>query len=48
MIYGEAEKRDVDLIVIGTHSKNGLSPLLGSVATSVVNYAKYDVLLVRI
>ncbi len=48
VICHEAEKRGADLIVIGTHSKKGLSPLLGSVATSVVNHAKCDVSLVRI
>ncbi|MDU0354501.1 universal stress protein [Paraglaciecola aquimarina] len=43
-----AQKKDADLIVIGTHSKKGLKALLGSTANSVVNYAECDVLLVKV
>ncbi|WHI46632.1 universal stress protein [Microbulbifer sp. JMSA004] len=48
VICKEAEKRNVDLIVLGTHSKKGLSSLIGSTANSIVNYAHCDVTLVRI
>ncbi|WP_158970311.1 universal stress protein [Paraglaciecola sp. L3A3] len=43
-----AKKKDVDLIMIGTHSKRGLKALLGSTANSVVNYATCDVTLIKI
>ncbi|WP_444931479.1 universal stress protein [Microbulbifer sp. SSSA002] len=48
VICKEAEKREVDLIVLGTHSKKGLGSLIGSTANSIVNYAHCDVTLVRI
>ncbi|WP_444909382.1 universal stress protein [Microbulbifer sp. TRSA005] len=48
VICKEAEKRSVDLIVLGTHSKKGISSLIGSTANSIVNYAHCDVTLVRI
>ncbi|WP_444941377.1 universal stress protein [Microbulbifer sp. ZKSA004] len=48
VICKEAEKRKVDLIVLGTHSKKGLSSLIGSTANSIVNYSHCDVTLVRI
>ena len=47
VICTEAEKKQADLIVIGTHSKKGLSALLGSTATGVANYAQCDVHLVK-
>lgn len=43
-----AEKKSADLIVVGTHSKKGISALIGSTANGVANYAKCDVTLVRI
>ena len=43
-----AEKKEADLIVIGTHSKKGIQALIGSTANGVVNYAKCDVSLVKI
>ncbi|BBM03907.1 universal stress protein [Microbulbifer sp. GL-2] len=48
VICKEAEKRKADLIVLGTHSKRGLSSLIGSTANSIVNYAYCDVTLVRV
>ncbi|WP_444900535.1 universal stress protein [Microbulbifer sp. VAAC004] len=48
VICKEAEKRNVDLIMLGTHSKKGISSLIGSTANSIVNYAHCDVTLVRI
>lgn len=43
-----AEKKNADLIILGTHSKKGLQALLGSTANGVVNYAKCDVSLIKI
>ncbi|MUH72695.1 universal stress protein [Psychrosphaera haliotis] len=43
-----ADKKEADLIVIGTHSKKGIQALIGSTANGVVNYAKCDVFLVKI
>lgn len=44
----EAEKRQADLIILGTHSKKGLHSLLGSTASAVANHASCDVSLIRI
>ncbi len=47
-ILDEAERLAVDLIVIATHGRSGLSRmLLGSVADRIVQHAKAPVLLVR-
>ncbi|MDG1750200.1 MAG: universal stress protein [Thalassotalea sp.] len=43
-----AEKKNADLIILGTHSKKGLSALIGSTASAVANYAKCDVSLIKI
>ncbi len=43
-----AEAHGIDLIVIGSHGRHGLSLLLGSTATGVLHYAQCDVLAVRI
>lgn len=42
------EQNDVDLIVLGSHSRHGLQHLLGSTARAVVNTANCDVLAVRV
>jgi nucleotide-binding universal stress UspA family protein len=43
-----AEEKDVDLIVVGTKGRSGMSKaLLGSVASKVVTYAPCSVLVVR-
>lgn len=43
-----AAERDVDLIVLGSHSRRGLAALLGSTANAVLHHAGCDVLAVRI
>jgi universal stress protein A len=43
-----AEREQVDLIVVGSHGRHGLSLLLGSTANSVVHYARCDVMAVRL
>lgn len=43
-----AEERNVDLIVLGSHGRHGLSLLLGSTANAVLHHAKCDVLAVRV
>jgi universal stress protein A len=43
-----AEKKQADLIILGTHSKKGLNALIGSTANAVANYAKCDVSLIKI
>ena len=43
-----AETLEVDLIVVGTHGRHGISLLLGSTAASVIHHAGCDVLVVRL
>jgi universal stress protein A len=43
-----AEKKNADLIILGTHSKKGINALIGSTANAVANYAKCDVSLIKI
>lgn len=43
-----AEKKNADLIILGTHSKKGINALIGATANAVANNAKCDVTLVRI
>lgn len=43
-----AVEQSVDMIVIGSHGRHGLSRLLGSTARAVLNDAPCDVLAVRI
>lgn len=43
-----AEENQVDLIVLGSHGKHGLTLLLGSTSTGVLHHAKCDVLAVRL
>jgi len=47
-IHHLAKAQDVDLIVVGSHGRHGLSLLLGSTSTGVLHGAKCDVLAVRI
>jgi len=41
-----AQQNNVDLIVMGSHGKRGLSRLLGSATNGVINHAPCDVLTV--
>lgn len=43
-----ANEEDADLIVIGTHGRQGIGRLLGSTADGVMHSADHDVLAVRI
>lgn len=42
-----AEEENVDLIVVGTHGRHGLSVLLGSTANAVLHGSQCDVLCIR-
>lgn len=43
-----AEEGNIDLIIIGSHGRHGLSLLLGSTANGVLHGAECDVLAVRV
>jgi universal stress protein A len=43
-----AEEQNVDLIVLGSHSRHGIGLLLGSTANAVLHGAPCDVLAVRV
>lgn len=47
-IASYAEENDIDLIVIGSHGRHGISLILGSTANGVLHRAKCDVLAVRV
>ena len=47
-ILGAVREHHVDLIVVGSHGRHGLSLLLGSTANAVLHGAPCDVLAVRI
>lgn len=47
-IHRIAEEQAVDLIVVGSHGRHGLSLLLGSTANGVLHGAQCDVLAVRV
>ena len=47
-IHDYAEDNGVDLVVIGSHGRQGLALLLGSTANGVLHGAKCDVLAVRV
>ncbi len=47
-IHRVAEEQKVDLIVVGSHGRHGLSLLLGSTANGVLHGASCDVLAVRV
>lgn len=42
-----AEEKNVDLIVVGSHGRHGLSRLLGSSASGIVHGADCDVMTIR-
>jgi universal stress protein A len=43
-----AEQEGIDLIVVGSHGRHGLSLLLGSTANSILHYAGCDVMTIRL
>lgn len=43
-----AKEQNVDLIVVGSHGRHGITLLLGSTASSVMHHAECDVLAVRL
>ncbi|MEX1033316.1 MAG: universal stress protein [Cellvibrionaceae bacterium] len=47
-IHRMAEEKGVDLIVVGSHGRQGLALLLGSTANGVLHGTKCDVLAVRV
>lgn len=47
-IHRISEEEDIDLIVVGSHGRHGLSLLLGSTVDGVMHGAKCDVLAVRV
>jgi len=48
LILEEAEKRGIDLIVVGSHGRHGVRLLLGSTSNAILHGAKCDVLAVRV
>jgi len=46
-VVNYAEKNKMDLIVTGSHGKNGLKLLLGSIASGILHKAKCDVFVYR-
>jgi len=48
VIIDYAQQHDVDLIVLGRHSRSGLSSLLGSTANSVLHHAPCDIFVVKV
>ena len=47
-IASYAEEYDIDLIVVGSHGRHGISLILGLTANGVLHRAKCDVLAVRV
>ena len=47
-ITAYAKDNDIDLIVVGSHGRHGISLLLGSTANAVLHHANCDVLAVRV
>lgn len=48
VLFHQAEQKNADLIVVGSHGRHGLALLLGSTANSVLHNSKWDVLTIRI
>lgn len=48
IILEEADEKNIDLIVVGSHGRHGVRLLLGSTANAVLHGAKCDVLAVRV
>jgi len=47
VVLAYAQKLNVDLIVVGSHARHGLSLLFGSTADGIVHHAHCDVLAVK-
>lgn len=47
-IISYAQKLNIDLIIVGSHSHHGIQVLLGSAANAILHVAKCDVLSVRV
>jgi len=47
-LHREARERDIDLIIIGTHARHGVSLILGSTANAVMHGTPCDVLCVKV
>ena len=47
-VLGFIENHDIDLVVLGRHSRHGIERLLGSTANAVLNVAPCDVLAVQV
>jgi universal stress protein A len=48
IILEEADRLDIDLIIVGSHGRHGIRLLLGSTANAVLHGSKCDVLAVRL
>jgi universal stress protein A len=48
IILDKASQFNIDLIVVGSHGRHGLSLLLGSTANALLHHAPCDVLAVRV
>ena len=48
VLFQQAELKNADLIVVGSHGRHGLGLLLGSTANSVLHNSKVDVMTIRI
>lgn len=48
VILNHAQTDNVDLIIIGSHGRHGVSRLLGSTSNAILHHAECDVLAVRI
>lgn len=46
-VISQAKKINADLIVVGEHSRHGLSLLLGSTADGIIHHSECDVLAIR-
>lgn len=47
-VLTSAKELKIDLIVVGSHNKHGLSYLLGSTSNAILHSAECDVLIVRV
>jgi universal stress protein A len=47
-IHRHCDEQDIDLVIVGSHGRHGLSLLLGSTANGVLHGAHCDVLAIRV